>query len=137
LQMKRCSARQEGDCPGQFVWISRFRHVFLITGIESALAVRLTRICCECNRRRLSAMIEAVGADFADKAVTVLTGHSDVSHEDGRPELIQCSEGLRGGGGSAYSCATVCEFRGENFAIVGTVFDYKDPQALQYLSAFG
>ena len=116
--MKRCSARQEGDCPGQFVRISRFRHVFLITGIERALAVRLTRICCECNRRCLSAMIEGVGADFADKAVTVLAGHSDVSHEDVRPELIQCSEPLGCRGRSAYSCAMVCELRRENFAIL-------------------
>ena len=82
--------------------------MFLITGIERELPVRITRVRGERNRRRESTTVDWTFPDFADKTVTVFTGHSDVGYENVRLELVQFGECFGSAGRRRLRCTMVC-----------------------------
>src|SRR5215813_3945708 len=90
--LSHVSAQQADNRLRQLVRISRFCYVFLIAGFERTLPVGITRVRCERNRRRASTLIKRASSDFADKAVTIFIGHSDVRYQNVRPETRQFTE---------------------------------------------
>src|SRR5215831_20360770 len=70
------------NCHGKFLWLGRFRNMFLITGLERTPPVAVARISGEGDSRCESAVVEGTISDFADQAIAVFTRHSDVGHDD-------------------------------------------------------
>src|SRR5262245_33577544 len=95
------------NCHGKFLWLGRFRNMFLITGLERTPPVAVARISGEGDSRCESAVVEGTISDFADQAIAVFTRHSDVGHDDIRLERVQFPERVIGRSRNAGCCAAL------------------------------
>src|SRR5262249_44577801 len=99
------TSSEAGDFQRKFLWLGRFRNMFLITGGERTTPVAITRISGEGDRRCDSTVVEGTIPDFADQAITVFTRHADVGNDDVRLERVQFPERVIGRSRNAGGCA--------------------------------
>src|SRR5262249_775480 len=107
------------NCQGKFLWLGRFRNVFLITRVERTLPVAIPGISGEGDSRCQSTLVEGTISDLADQAIAVFTRHSDVGDDDvrfgvileKRPDEIKKAKRLDGRG---FQLFLSCRFRSES-----------------------